>query len=144
MALFLTSCVSADFAHIYYDGFWTHHRIYKTKESIVSDNLLDVKVDITNLPNKAQNLLFSNFEISDNFKPPLDIILYIKVTDKRNVVLREILSSRDVLYDSHDNAYKQLTVDEKDYLQCLFIQLSNTEILYSEDWMECEGNDTLR
>ncbi|GAC27318.1 hypothetical protein GPAL_0438 [Glaciecola pallidula DSM 14239 = ACAM 615] len=44
---------------------------------------MGVKIDIANLPNKAQNLLLSNFEIADNFITPQDIILHIRVTDKR-------------------------------------------------------------
>ncbi|MDB2372937.1 hypothetical protein N9W11_00080 [Psychrosphaera haliotis] len=121
----LVGCAERPYVDIYYDGFWTKHRVYQNEQGLVDEaslKLLNAK--LSDLPNEAQKLIFDGYSTIEGAEIPQDIIFMLMVTDKEGQIIHKIIGDSIYLYDPSRDKFKRLSDKEKNYLRCLFYETS--------------------
>lgn len=123
---FVVGCTTSPKVSIYYDGFWTKHRVYQSEQKLIeSAKLKLISVPLDSLTNKAVNYLLKDYKKSPNMEKPKDIIFLMLVQLDEDNVDRKIIANSEYLYDISNDSYKVLKNFEKDYLRCFLLYRSN-------------------
>lgn len=129
-AIFIFGCADGTYVDIYYDGFWTKHRVYQSEQGLVDDaSIMMLKVKLSDLPIKSKELMFDGYSTIEGATIPQDIVFMLVVTDKKGQTIKKVIGDSMYLYDPLRDEFKQLNDKEKNYLRCLFYEISTEHVV---------------
>jgi len=122
LVMFPTGEVASEELVIYYDGFWTQHRVYQTEQRLIEqpDVVISFK-KASDLNAEIQQILFENFVYKEEMTVPEDIIFLAILKTAEGDLSRKVLGNRHYLYDVGSRRYKALNDNQKDVVRCYFI-----------------------
>ncbi|PWW11817.1 hypothetical protein DFO79_1112 [Pseudidiomarina tainanensis] len=126
----LQGCGESGLVDIYYDGFWTKHRVYQSEAQLEESAKIKItKLDIKLLSDEASTYLFDNFGVNNKAKIPEDIVFMALIRSLDGKLERKIIGDSIYLYDVTNNLFKVLDDDQKDYLRCFFTKHASEPVI---------------
>ncbi len=143
LSIMLVGCSSAPNSRqleIYYDGFWTNHRVAKSTADLKTAHRINLHGSNDVLSASEHAALFSGYKTREYEHIPSDLVIYAIQRDTSGEVIREIIGDRQYLYDMSNNLIKELDDSGKNVLRCALVEHGLAKADMSRDMEFCTGH----